>query len=115
LQRSLGNSGTEIGCSAALVLHRSLGNQGVILRQRGDLDKAMALHKEQEGLCRQLGDLAAVANSLGGQATILHRRGEPEKAMPLLDEALRLATQQGRAGLARKLRSLQEQVRAAAQ
>ena len=36
---------------------RSLGNQALILYARGDLDGAMALHKEQERICRELGNM----------------------------------------------------------
>ena len=33
-----------------------LGNQAVILHTRGDLDGAMARHKEEERICRELGN-----------------------------------------------------------
>ena len=38
-------------------LQTSLGNQALILQARGDLDGAMALHKEEERICRQFGNL----------------------------------------------------------
>ena len=37
-------------------LRASLGNQALILQARGDLDGAMALHKEKERICRELGN-----------------------------------------------------------
>ena len=40
----------ERTCSACL------GNQALILQDRGDLDGAMALQKEQERICRELGN-----------------------------------------------------------
>lgn len=46
-------------------LSASLGNQGLILKARGDLDGAMALHQEAERLCRELGKKRELAFSLG--------------------------------------------------
>jgi hypothetical protein len=62
----------------------SLGNQAVILYGRGDLDGAMALLKEEERICRQLGDLAGLAASLDNQAFILYARGDLDGSMALL-------------------------------
>ena len=42
-------------------LQGSLGNQAVILRATGNLDGAMALHKEQESICRRLNDPAGLS------------------------------------------------------
>ena len=42
-------------------LSMSLGNQALILQARGDLDGAMALHKEAERICRELGNKAGLA------------------------------------------------------
>ena len=42
-------------------LHRSLGNQALILQATGDLDGAMRLHKEEEAICRRLNDPAGLA------------------------------------------------------
>ena len=52
----------------------SLGNQAVNLYARGDLDGATALLKEEERICRQLGDLAGLAASLDNQAFISSTR-----------------------------------------
>jgi tetratricopeptide (TPR) repeat protein len=60
-----------------------LGEQALILYDRGDLDGALALDKEEELICRELGHRAGVAASLVDQANILQTRG-------MLDEALRL-------------------------
>ena len=43
----------------------------------------MALHKEQERICRELGDLAGVSGSLNNQAVILRTRGDLDSAMAL--------------------------------
>ena len=42
---------------------------------RGELDAAMALLREQERICRELGHRAGLAISLGNQALILQRAG----------------------------------------
>ncbi len=55
---------------------KDLGDQADILHARGDLDGAMALYKEQERLCRELGKKAGLQFSLGTQANILHARGD---------------------------------------
>jgi hypothetical protein len=52
-------------------LQACLGSQANILYARGDLDGAMALHKEQERLCRELGNKDGLMRSLGNQASIL--------------------------------------------
>jgi tetratricopeptide (TPR) repeat protein len=72
-----------------------LGNQAVILHDRGDLDGAMALQKEKERICRQLGNLEGLQASLGNQAVILHDRGDLDGAMALLKEQERICCQLG--------------------
>jgi len=53
------------------------------------------LHKEEERLCRQLGNLDSLSKSLGGQALILQRRGDLDGAMVLHKEEERLCRQLG--------------------
>jgi hypothetical protein len=74
-------------------LSRSLGNQAGILLAKGNLDGAMALLKEQERICRQLGDPYDLGISLVNQALIVggHHGGRPE-ARRLMEEAYALAT-----------------------
>jgi tetratricopeptide (TPR) repeat protein len=85
-------------------LQISLGNQALILKARGDLDGAMALHKEEERICRQLGDSANLQRSLGNQALILEARGDLDGAMALHKEEERICRELGNpAGLARSL------------
>ena len=82
-------------------LHAALGNQALILQDRGDLDGAWALHKEKERLCRELGDPNGLATSLANQAVLLARgRSRPREALPLAEEAHRLATDHGLMALA---------------
>lgn len=82
------------------ILHAALGNQALILQDRGDLDGAWTLHKEEERLCRELGDPNGLAISLINQALLLARdRSRPREALPLAEEAHRLATDHGPDGI----------------
>jgi tetratricopeptide (TPR) repeat protein/Cdc6-like AAA superfamily ATPase len=76
-------------------LQASLGNQALILKAKGDLDGAMALHKEKERLCRQLGDPAGLQASLGNQALIHQDRGDLDGAIALLKEQERICRELG--------------------
>src|SRR5664280_1460878 len=67
-------------------LQATLGNQALILYSRGDLDGAMALHKEGECLCRELGNKLGLQATLGNQANILYARGDLDGAMTLYKE-----------------------------
>ena len=71
-------------------LHASLGNQALILQAWGQLDQAMALHKEQERICRELADKAGLQASLGNQALILKAWGQLDQATALLREEERI-------------------------
>ena len=50
----------------------------------------MALHKEEESLCREMGDKRGLQISLGNQAGILDDRGNPDRAIVLMKEQERL-------------------------
>ena len=76
-------------------LSACLGNQGLILKARGDLEGAMALYKEQERICRQLDDLDGLSRTLGNQGLILYIRGDLEGAMALWKEQERICRQMG--------------------
>jgi hypothetical protein len=58
-------------------------------------DKAMAMFREKERLCRQLNNLQGLAGSLGGQARIFRFRGELHRAMPLYQEEERICRRLG--------------------
>jgi len=82
-------------------LQASLGAQAAILHVRGDLDRAMALLKEDERICRELGTPEGLARSLASQALLLaHNMGRPVEALPLADEAEQLVTEHGLHALA---------------
>jgi len=72
-----------------------LGGQAAILREHGDLDKAMELLMEQERICRGLGDKDCLQASLSGQAAILQARGDLDKAMELYKEQERICRELG--------------------
>jgi tetratricopeptide (TPR) repeat protein len=76
-------------------LSAALGAQGVTLKDRGNLDGAMALHKEAERLCRELGDKQGLAQALGNQANILEIRGDLDGAMALYKQVERLCRELG--------------------
>jgi len=65
------------------LLQKSLGNQALIHRDRGELDRAMELLMEQEQICRELGNKDGLQRSLGNQALIYRDRGELDRAMEL--------------------------------
>jgi hypothetical protein len=54
-------------------LSAALGNQAVILRDQGDPDGAMELHREQERICRELGLAEGLTIPLGGSVSSLRR------------------------------------------
>ena len=76
-------------------LQGALNNQALILKARGDLDGAMALHKEVERLCRELDNKLVLSISLGNQALILKARGNLDGAMALHKEVERLCRELG--------------------
>jgi hypothetical protein len=96
-------------------LSASLGNQALILKARGDLDGAMALHKEEERICRQLNNSEGLAICLANQASALIIMNRAAEALPLAEEAYRLATAHGFAPLADQIRPILEAARSSIQ
>jgi tetratricopeptide (TPR) repeat protein len=93
--RSIGDRTNLQGC---------LGNQALILKGRGDLDGAMALHKEAERICRELGNVDGLQGCLGNRAAILYARGDLDGAMALWKEQERICRELGKVdGLQRSL------------
>ena len=63
-------------------------NRGVARRDRGDLDGAMELLKEEERICRELGNKDGLQRTLGNQANILYARGDLDGAIATLQQAI---------------------------
>jgi tetratricopeptide (TPR) repeat protein len=72
-----------------------LENQANILSDRGDLDGAVALFKEAESLCLELGNKDGLLRALLSQANILYSRGDLDGAMVLYKEGERLYRELG--------------------
>lgn len=82
------------------------------LYARGDLDGAMALYKEQERLCRELGTPQGLALSLANQAVLFaSSRGRRRDALDLAGEAYELASSHGLTALAERIRPILDHVR----
>jgi tetratricopeptide (TPR) repeat protein len=62
---------------------------------QGRYDEAMALHQQEEALCRELGDLHGLQVSLGNQANILYLRDRYAEALALHDEKERICRELG--------------------
>ncbi|MGV8118262.1 MAG: DUF4062 domain-containing protein [Candidatus Xenobiia bacterium LiM19] len=86
-------NGWTLGSSIAVVV---LLNIGIYLyhlrlfdrrlRNSGELDEAMALHRERERIAREAGDKAGLGISLGNQANILYLRSDFDGVMELYME-----------------------------
>jgi hypothetical protein len=93
-------------------LQRSLGNQAATLRDQGDLDGAMELHREQGRICRELSLAESLTISLGNQALILaDEMSRPEEALSRAEEAHRLAAEHGYTALAEWTASTLDRIR----
>jgi len=67
-------------------LARSLDNQGLILRDRGDLDSAMKLLKESAQIFHEHGNTIGFSRNLNNQGEILRLQGDLDGAMKLHKE-----------------------------
>jgi HEAT repeat protein len=88
--------------SVQLAAARALG----ILKDSGELEDLIARLKEQERICRELGDWAGLAISLSNQASLLEQTGREREALPLAEEAYRLAIQHDETALADRARAI---------
>jgi tetratricopeptide (TPR) repeat protein len=61
-----------------------------LLRELGALAPALELHREEERICRELGDLSHVGIALGNQGVIHSSLGELDRAMELQRESERI-------------------------
>jgi len=79
---------------------------------QGDLDRAMELLKQQETICRELGNKSGIARSLGLRSEILMiQRQNYEAVVPLVEEAYRHAQASGEKDLMDDLYSRLEDIR----
>ena len=76
-------------------LQAALGNQANLFYARGDVLRAMELHKESENLCRDLGNKSQLSRSLTNQGVLLYSRGELDGAMALFKESESLSRELG--------------------
>jgi tetratricopeptide (TPR) repeat protein len=72
----------EFGEASALA--GTLGNLGGFLRQTGEFDRAMAMHKEAERLWRRSNDLGGVARALMNQGLVVMNQGDLDVALQLM-------------------------------
>ena len=92
-------------------LQRS-GNQALIHRDLGEIDRAMELHKEKERICREIGNNKGIVLSLTNQAGILvNEKQDPAAALPRLEEAYQIAVASGFENLVKQLRIYLDKVR----
>ena len=68
---------------------------GISIDRGGDLDEAMALLKEQEQICHQLGDKSLLGASLNLQGKLFVIQGKLDEAMSLFGEVERIARELG--------------------
>ena len=71
-------------------LQASLGGQAIVLHLRGDPDGAWRLFREQERICRAIGNQQGLQASLGNQALVLRARGDLDGALALHAEQERI-------------------------
>jgi len=74
----------QTGDSANLIA--SLGNQSHIVYAHGEIEKALALLKEQEWISRHSRNKDGLQSALGDQAIIFASRGDLDRAFTLLQE-----------------------------
>ena len=87
---------------------------GAILSDRGQLDEAMALHKEAERICRQLGNPNGLAASLANQANSQAQRSQFREAIALAEQALKTAQSNGLEALAQQIQPILASIRSQA-
>jgi ATP/maltotriose-dependent transcriptional regulator MalT len=81
-----------------------------LLYGRGELDAALELNKEQEKICRQLGNPDGLAVSLANQALFHKEKGDAERALALAQEAHNLAKEHCMAALERQVKAILDEI-----
>jgi predicted ATPase/DNA-binding SARP family transcriptional activator len=98
LRREIGD---EEGISA------SLSNLGLVLKDRGEYERASALLEESAVLCRRTGNEAGLASALGNLGILSQERGQYEQALMLLEQSLAIYRARGdQGGVLRTLNNL---------
>jgi hypothetical protein len=92
-------------------LLRSLGYQAVILIAREDYERALAVYREEESLCREMRKWEGLVKALTSQAALLLRKREKVQALVASNEAYRLASEHGLTDLARQAQKIRESAR----
>jgi nephrocystin-3 len=96
---------------AKTMLAESYANQAMILQARSDIDGAMKLLKEQERICRELGNPDGLVISLANQALVLAQNGKIREALQLAEEAYQLASRHGLTALVDKIKPILDDIR----
>jgi len=97
----------ELG--ARVLLQQALGEQAALYMDQRKWEPALIRLKEQERLCRELGDTRSLAICQGNRALIIGKRLHfPEEALPIAREAYRLADEHGLVTLAKRLKPIVE-------
>src|SRR5947209_2714104 len=95
-------------------LPQCLGRQAAILRDRGAPGGSLALLRDQERICRELGDSDGLTESLTNQAILLALAlGRVRDAIPLAEEALLLADSHEMDAHSRNIRRLIDHIKGA--
>ena len=83
-----------------------LGNRAGLLAAMGDVDAALELMRESEGIRRDLGETEGLAIALANRAALTEEHlGRPREALALADEAHRIAADHGLVRLAGQIES----------
>ena len=69
----------------------------LILQDWGKLDEAMALHKEKEKICVELGNKDGLQISYGNEANILEAQGRADEATSLREKRAEILRELGKA------------------
>ena len=70
-------------------LQAVLGNRALLLKARGELDKALAVHLEEQRICLELGKVGEFHVSRGNEARILQVRGDLDVALEIYQDCER--------------------------
>lgn len=73
----------------------AIGKKGSILFRISDWDGAIALHREEERICRELEDMLGLQRSLGNQANVFFRHKDLDGAMSLYQKQEGICRQYG--------------------